>query len=118
MILQMRQRFGDDWARIAKLSIIEETASGEKTVRPAGGQKASLGRQLLRWVHAMPSCGLCILTCTSKCAYHAADGLPHGRCAWRTWRSLPPRTSTAWPRSTLVSGLACMQLGSGPGMPA
>ena len=30
----MRQRFGDDWARIAKLSIIEETASGEKTVRP------------------------------------------------------------------------------------
>jgi len=29
----MRQRFGDDWARIAKLSIIEETASGEKTVR-------------------------------------------------------------------------------------
>ena len=28
---QMRQRFGDDWARIAKLSIIEETASGEKT---------------------------------------------------------------------------------------
>lgn len=28
----MRQRFGDDWARIAKLSIIEETASGEKTV--------------------------------------------------------------------------------------
>ncbi|PRW61146.1 starch phosphorylase [Chlorella sorokiniana] len=32
---QMRQRFGDDWARIAKLSIIEETASGEKTVRMA-----------------------------------------------------------------------------------
>jgi len=33
--VQMRQRFGDDWARIAKLSIIEETASGEKTVRMA-----------------------------------------------------------------------------------
>ncbi|KAL4434815.1 hypothetical protein ABPG77_005342 [Micractinium sp. CCAP 211/92] len=32
---QMRQRFGDDWARIAKLSIIEETATGEKTVRMA-----------------------------------------------------------------------------------
>ena len=31
----MRQRFGDDWARIAKLSIIEETAAGEKTVRMA-----------------------------------------------------------------------------------
>ena len=31
----MRQRFGDDWARIAKLSIIEETATGEKTVRMA-----------------------------------------------------------------------------------
>ena len=31
----MRQRFGDDWARIGKLSIIEETASGEKTVRMA-----------------------------------------------------------------------------------
>jgi glucan phosphorylase len=31
----MRQRFGDDWARIARLSIIEETASGEKTVRMA-----------------------------------------------------------------------------------
>ncbi|KAL4856697.1 Glycogen phosphorylase 1 [Chlorella vulgaris] len=32
---QMRQRFGDDWARIAKLSIIEETEAGEKTVRMA-----------------------------------------------------------------------------------
>jgi hypothetical protein len=29
----MRQRFGDDWERIAKLSIIEESPAGEKTVR-------------------------------------------------------------------------------------
>ena len=31
----MRQKFGDDWARIAKLSIIEESPSGEKFVRMA-----------------------------------------------------------------------------------
>ena len=31
----MRTRFGDDWQRIAKLSIIEETAGGEKNVRMA-----------------------------------------------------------------------------------
>lgn len=31
----MRTRFGDDWQRIAKLSIIEEGANGEKCVRMA-----------------------------------------------------------------------------------
>ena len=33
--MQMRQKFGDDWARIAKLSIVEENAAGEKFVRMA-----------------------------------------------------------------------------------
>ena len=32
---QMRSRFGDDWQRIAKMSIIEEGANGEKFVRMA-----------------------------------------------------------------------------------
>lgn len=99
----MRQRFGDDWARIAKLSIIEETATGEKTVR------CSLCQEDGRGLSFLPDPALTLteeeLRANNLVLQIFASFVLPGtcRCAWHTWRSLPPSASTAWPRSTLVS---------------
>ena len=81
----MRQKFGDDWARIAKQSIIEESPSGEKFVRMAylaviasshingvaaihsGAHK----RSLLAWQCAVRGCKYS--RCTFPRATHAAE---------------------------------------------
>lgn len=87
----MRQRFGDDWARIAKLSIIEETATGEKTVscgrRTKPGHIDGSRTSMHVFCFALEKEQLVLRhSCQKNKPPHLHLLLPAYRCAWHTWR--------------------------------